>query len=179
MSDARYVVTVEGHQIPVVIRENEGRWLVECNGREYAIDMVRTSGTPLWSLLIDNVVHRAVLVRSAGEMVLELDGRNTRLDVATERDLLLRKFAPKKSALSGVAEVRSPMPGLVLEIEVAEGDRVEEGQGVVTVEAMKMENELKAPCAGTVTKVLVESGQPVKKDQPLVIIEADGEESGE
>jgi len=69
------------------------------------------------------------------------------------------------------------MPGLVLRIEVAEGDAVSEGQGVVIVEAMKMENELRASGAGVVSRVLVAEGEAVEKDQVLVELAAPDEES--
>ncbi|MBC7186180.1 MAG: acetyl-CoA carboxylase biotin carboxyl carrier protein subunit [Calditrichaeota bacterium] len=61
------------------------------------------------------------------------------------------------------------MPGLVLEIRVREGDAVEAGQGVLVVEAMKMENELRAPCAGTVREVKVREKQSVEQNQLLIV----------
>ena len=63
------------------------------------------------------------------------------------------------------------MPGLVVKVEVAEGDTVVPGQGLVIVEAMKMENELKTEMAGRISRILVAPGQPVEKDQTLVEFE--------
>ena len=60
------------------------------------------------------------------------------------------------------------MPGLVVRVEVDEGDAVQEGQGVVIVEAMKMENELTAEAPARVKRVLVKAGDTVVKDQPLI-----------
>jgi biotin carboxyl carrier protein len=59
-------------------------------------------------------------------------------------------------------------------VEVGEGDPVRQGQGVVVLEAMKMENELTAPAAGTVAAVLVAPGQPVEKGTPLLEIAGEG-----
>jgi pyruvate carboxylase subunit B len=75
------------------------------------------------------------------------------------------------------------MPGLVVKVEVEEGERVEAGRGLVIVEAMKMENELKAEAAGVVSRIHVEAGQAVEKDQILVDLaapeEAPAPEKGE
>ena len=67
--------------------------------------------------------------------------------------------------------VNAPMPGKVLRVEVAVGDRVKAGQGVVIVEAMKMENELKAPADGVVSSISVEAGQTVEKGALLLTLE--------
>ena len=72
------------------------------------------------------------------------------------------------------------MPGLVVKVQVEEGDHVEVGRGLVIVEAMKMENELKAEAAGVVARIHVEPGQAVEKDQILVDLAApDGVPGGE
>jgi propionyl-CoA carboxylase alpha chain len=63
------------------------------------------------------------------------------------------------------------MPGVVIGIAVAVGDAVEAGQGVLTLEAMKMENELKSSAAGVVKQIKVEVGQGVAQGEPLVVIE--------
>jgi len=69
---------------------------------------------------------------------------------------------------AGPSEVVAPMPGLVLAVEVAEGQEVAAGQGVVVVESMKMENEIKSTLGGVVEKVMVETGQVVDKGETLV-----------
>ena len=79
--------------------------------------------------------------------------------------------APEAPALVTSGEcITSPMPGNILRINVAVGDKVSEGQVLVILEAMKMENEIMAPCAGTVTQVLTSKGSTVDTDAPLVVI---------
>ena len=71
----------------------------------------------------------------------------------------------------GPAPIRAPMPGLVVKVEVAVGDAVEEGQGMAIVEAMKMENELRAEGAGVVSSIHVAPGDTVAKDEVLIELE--------
>ncbi|MBW3631158.1 MAG: biotin/lipoyl-binding protein, partial [Gemmatimonadetes bacterium] len=90
-------------------------------------------------------------------------------DVVDERTRAIREITggePNVEAKTVVA----PMPGKVLKVEVAVGDLVKAGQGVVIVEAMKMENELKAPVDGTVVSVSVEAGQTVEKGALLLTL---------
>ena len=78
--------------------------------------------------------------------------------------------APAASVQAGTTPVNSPMPGTILEVKVAVGQTVKEGDLVVILEAMKMENEIYAPCAGTIAQVLTNKGASVDTGAPLVTI---------
>ncbi len=78
--------------------------------------------------------------------------------------------APAATAAAGTTPVNSPMPGTILDVKVAVGQAVKEGDLVCILEAMKMENEIYAPCAGSIAQVLVTKGQSVDTGTPLVSI---------
>jgi len=78
--------------------------------------------------------------------------------------------APAAAAAAGTTPVNSPMPGTILDVKVAVGQAVKEGDLVCILEAMKMENEIYAPCAGTVAQVLTSKGASVDTGTPLVTI---------
>ncbi len=78
--------------------------------------------------------------------------------------------APAASVQAGTTPVNSPMPGTILDVKVAVGQAVKEGDLLVILEAMKMENEIYAPCAGTVAQVLTSKGASVDTGAPLVTI---------
>ncbi len=78
--------------------------------------------------------------------------------------------APSASVQAGTTPVNSPMPGTILDIKVTAGQQVKEGDLVVILEAMKMENEIYAPCAGTVAQILTSKGASVDTGAPLVTI---------
>ncbi|HSJ07617.1 MAG TPA: acetyl-CoA carboxylase biotin carboxyl carrier protein subunit, partial [Longimicrobiales bacterium] len=84
----------------------------------------------------------------------------------------IRAMTGRSAASTGPKPVRAPMPGLIVRVEVAEGDHLQPGQGVVVMEAMKMENELRADGEGVVARVLVTPGQAVEKGAILVEFEA-------
>lgn len=77
---------------------------------------------------------------------------------------------PAAAPAAGGNKINSPLPGVVLGINVREGDAVKKGQCVLVLEAMKMENSIEAPCDGTVKQILVQKGDSVLEGAPLVVI---------
>lgn len=92
------------------------------------------------------------------------------VDVATfsKREVLLNKYGLEDHSGSHARSLVAPMPGLVLDVMVQAGQEVSKGDGLVLLEAMKMENELKSPGEAVVDQVLVKAGEPVAKGQVLV-----------
>jgi pyruvate carboxylase subunit B len=123
------------------------------------------------SLIVDGTsVPVSVEPAGDGQMRVTIDGQRTTVQVKDERDLLVDEFGLGEDAAAG-GVVRAPMPGLVLDVLVDEGDEVEAEQGLLVLEAMKMENELKAPSGGIVSAIHVESGEAVDKEDLLIEIE--------
>ena len=94
------------------------------------------------------------------------------MEMLDERRKKMKEASQSQLAGGGSGRVDSPMPGKVLKLLVAVGDTVKEGQGVIVVEAIKMENELKAPCDGVVGSVLVAEGQTVDTGACLITVAA-------
>ena len=113
-----------------------------------------------------------VIVEGSGpEMIVTLRGRRIPVTVRTWRERLAA--AAERAALvqSGPAVVKATLPGMVVAVSVEPGDEVEEGAPLLTVEAMKMQNEVRAPRAGRVVEVLVGSGTAVATGAPLLRLE--------
>lgn len=99
---------------------------------------------------------------------VRVDGEALRLQLETE---LQRRVRPAPSAAGAAGtRVAAPMPGRVVKVSVSVGDRVEAGTPLLSVEAMKMENELQSPSAGVIVSVQVRVGSTVESDQELVLI---------
>ncbi|MEO8099852.1 MAG: biotin/lipoyl-containing protein [Acidobacteriota bacterium] len=107
-----------------------------------------------------------VMLGAKGEVAV--NGRTLRMEVFDPRDL---RAAGRRAANQGRQEVLSPMPGKVIRVLAAVGDMVELGQGLVVVEAMKMQNEMKSPKAGRVAEVRTKADATVSAGDVLVVIE--------
>ena len=139
---------------------------VECSvdGRPVVAD-VRVLQAGVISLLIDGRQYRCVL---DGDGVV-IGGRRFGFEVADPRSLQGRRGAG--AGTDGPRPVKAPMPGRVVRVLVAVGDAVEEQQGLVVIEAMKMQNELKSPKTGRVARIAVGVGDAVGSGDVLVVVE--------
>jgi acetyl/propionyl-CoA carboxylase alpha subunit len=164
-----YHVTIGEREFRVTI--NGGRATVD--GEPVGnTDLAALPGTALRHLILDGRSHTIAARRGTEEWDLHVDGWPVQVGIIDERTAAIRAMTGRGAAALGPKPVRAPMPGLILRIEVAVGDTVGAGQGVVAMEAMKMENELKAEGDGVVARVLVEPGQAVEKGAVLVELEA-------
>ena len=126
---------------------------------------------PVYSVLLDGVSVRVVATGDKHKYDVLADGILLEVMVESERSRLLRSLSQTAGPIGRSLEVRAPMPALVLRIEVHAGDEVVAGQGLIVLEAMKMENELKAVHGGKVKELLVTHGTPVDKGQLLMLLE--------
>ena len=145
----------------------DGRVVVD--GRGHAASLAATSPSRGRSLLLDGASF-ALLARRAdgGAWELQLDGRSVSAEVLDARTARVRELSAAAAGRVAAAALKAPMPGLVVRVAVGEGDAVEEGDTVLIVEAMKMENELRAPGAAKVTRLHAAPGEAVEKGQVLV-----------
>ena len=102
------------------------------------------------------------------EVTLKINGHKFDLKVKDRFDLLLEKLGMSQNSSSQVQEIRAPMPGLILDVHIEEGEEVKEGQVIMILEAMKMENIIKSPGEGIVKKINVQTGESVDKNSLLV-----------
>ena len=148
----------------------ENRYLVQGGDGQRTVDAVRI-GPGAWSVVIDGEQHRVdIATTSAGKKRACTQGLALDTSATDPRLARLAKVAARSGAQSGETTITASMPGKVVKVLVATGDRVKAGQGVIVVEAMKMENELKAPVDGAVTKLHVAEGAPVESGETLVTI---------
>jgi biotin carboxyl carrier protein len=103
--------------------------------------------------------------------LINVDGFDYNVKMKEPLDHLINDMGFLKASKHSVKEIKSPMPGLVVNIFVAEGQIVAEGDKLLSLEAMKMENILKSPGEGTIKCIKVEKGNSVDKNQILVIFE--------
>ena len=124
-------------------------------------------------LRIGTAVHRVEVRRlgGRGRYALVIDGFRYEVEALDERTRAIRDLTAATAGPVGPAPLVAPMPGLIVRVSVQPGDRVQPGQGLVVMEAMKMENELRTQAGGTVKAVLVQPGAAVEKGARLVELE--------
>jgi len=104
----------------------------------------------------------------AKQLVIKVEDQEFELDVKDKMDMLLQKMGISAMATSAIAEVKAPMPGLILDILVEPGQEIKKGDQLMILEAMKMENVLKAQGEGVISSIEVTKGNSVEKNQVLI-----------
>jgi pyruvate carboxylase subunit B len=169
----KYTVTVNGTDIVVELDgENARAGDSAVRARLNDVDG-GGGGGPERMLTLGDEVHR-VFVRpgeTRGTYILWVDGFRFDVEALDERSRAIRELSAATAAPKGPAPLLAPMPGMIVRVNVAEGDVIHAGQGLVVMEAMKMENELRATSAGAVRRVLVTPRPAVEKGALLLEME--------
>jgi biotin carboxyl carrier protein len=156
------------HRLEIQSGNGDAPARITLDGSTQAVDATLLEPGIL-SLLIDGKSYRVLLdARHDGRAVL-LNGQ--RYGYAIEDPRSLRARSRHAAGGDGPQPIRAPMPGRVVRVLAKVGDVVEARQGVVVIEAMKMQNELKAPKAGRVARINVEAGGTVQAGDVLAVIE--------
>ena len=165
----KYLVDVDGERIEVSL-DADG---VRVGGRLVHAHLADVEGTPIHLVRIDNTVHRVAVRQGTarGRYALWMNGFRYEIEALDERARVIQELTAERSGPKGPAPVVAPMPGLVVRIHVQEGQRVVAGQGIVVIEAMKMENELRAAADGMVKQIRAVQGTAVEKGSVLVEFE--------
>lgn len=162
----KYVTIINERRFEIEV-DNDGRVLID--GEERDVDFLNLGGS-LYSLITENKSFEAVIDDDEGRIDVMMRGRLFEAQVLDERAMLLMQRRGGMVDSSG--EVYAPMPGLIVDVTVAEGYAVAKGQTVVILESMKMQNELKSPIDGTARAIHAVAGQAVDKNDLLVEIKA-------
>lgn len=180
MRKMRFIAEIHGEQRVIDVDNlgnDDGFYTMTMGEKTYEVD-AQLMRSHIVSMLINHRSYDVDLEKVGdlsdtldGRLAARVRGRVVNFEMLDERRAKMKEAASAHLGTSGMVQINSPMPGKVLKILVSEGQEVEEGQGVVVVEAMKMENELKTPRAGVVTSVTAQEGAAVTAGAPLVLIE--------
>jgi biotin carboxyl carrier protein len=127
-----------------------------------------------FNLIQDHRCSNAKLIEAnatAKRLTIEIEGETFDIEIKDELDQMLEQMGFGKAGIRQVKEIKAPMPGLVLEIAVTDGQKVKEGDRLLILEAMKMENSIIIHTGAIIKKVTVSAGQAVEKGQVLVELE--------
>jgi biotin carboxyl carrier protein len=132
-----------------IVEVKDGSFHIIKNNRSYSVEVIKAE-------------------YSEKSFLISVNGNKYQLNVKDKFDELLKSLGMDNLNAGKVNEIKAPMPGLVLDIRVSEGDEVKKGDPILVLEAMKMENILKSPTDGIVKKINVKKGIAVEKNQVLI-----------
>ena len=166
----KYIVELNGERHSVILDGGSVRFEDEAPTQG---ELAQAEGGPVQTVKLGTHVYRVVVRKQQGKgrYTLWVDGHRFDAEALDERTRAIRDISAANAAPAGPAPILAPMPGLIIRINVSPGDRVEAGDGVVVMEAMKMENELRATSSGTVKTVKVTPGTAVERGALLVEME--------
>ena len=161
-----FLVNIYGQRIPVtqsgdqfcVLDKNTCASLVELRPGVY-------------SLVLNNKSHLIHVDEGPGSL-MTINGQTVNSEIVSNRSDLILRYGQQKGIQEVVSELLAPMPGLIMNIMVQVGEDVVEGQGLIVLEAMKMENELRAPCSGRVKHIHAQEKDAVALDAILIEFES-------
>lgn len=163
-----YEIVVNGKTHKLELTPADGRWRCHLDGREVEVD-ASLARRDVISLLLDGTAYEVKRERTPTDLHIWVRNERFQVEVRDPRSLRSRKAAAGVG--EGPQKLVAPMPGKVVRILAAPNSEVEVGQGVLVVEAMKMQNELKSPKKGVVKQIMASEGAAVNAGEVLAIVE--------
>jgi biotin carboxyl carrier protein len=164
----KYTAVIQGQRLEIELNRN-GQGVIEAkiDGRSYQLEGKAVEPGIYW-LTWNNQSLQISVAQNQDGYVVSLAGRRIEVSILDSRTALRRAA---QHSHDGVSQIRAPMPGKVIKLLVAEGAEVQPNQGLVVLEAMKMQNEIKSPKKGIVTKLGVTEGAAVNSGDLLATVE--------
>jgi biotin carboxyl carrier protein len=166
----KYFANSENHEYEFSLEETASGYIVsdaESNQRDVEI---RVLDEHRYSLLIKKESYIIKSEHSGDSYNITIRGKNFDIEVNTEKSKLWKKIIAASSDKATHGKIKSPMPGLLVKYLVTEGEKVEKGQSIYILSAMKMENEIKSDFSGVISTKFIEEGQAVEKGQEILLI---------
>ncbi len=161
-------ITIIGDQQFTIDINRDGQITVD--GEIINVDMQQTRDTTMHSIIIEGQSHDVRMNEEGGVYVAQLRGQIFEVTVEDEHTRRLAGLKSGPAPITGEVVIKSPMPGVVVDVLVSQGQTVEKGEVVVILESMKMQNEFKTPRAGTVQTARVAAGDKVEQNTILLTI---------
>ncbi len=163
----KYIATVGGQNLTIAIN---GNGELSIDGEPIVADLQTSTDGTLYSLLVNGRSYALRLQPLEDCYRVQVAGETHDVSIVDERTHRLAGLRGGAGAHGGEVVLRAPMPGVIVEIPVQEGEAVDKGRTLVVLESMKMHNEFKASRAGTVHSVRVTKGQRIEKNTVMLTV---------
>ncbi len=169
----KYFVTIQDKEYEFELNGENGRATLIFENGSIPVDFRRIGDSLVYSLFLDGKSYDVWASLQNGSIQIGIEGQSYLAKVEDERQRLLKQLTRSDAKAEGIVRIEAPMPGLVVRISVEKGISVKKGQGVMVIEAMKMENEIKAPISGIIKSIGVKQGEAIDKNALLLEISAE------
>lgn len=163
----RYEAEIQGQKVTVELEQVAERVSARVGNRDYSLEVFSPEEGVYTFLNGDRVYEAQVTALNEASMRVQIGSRVVAIRIVDRR----QRRSRAEHAIEGRQNLVAPMPGRVVRILLQAGDEVAAGEGVVVVEAMKMQNEIKSPKAGRVVEVRIAEGATVNANQVLAVVE--------
>jgi biotin carboxyl carrier protein len=163
----RYEADIDGRQVSVELDERDGRISAKIGERDYDLELAHPEESVYLIFDQDHIYETRVWNEGTSALRVQLRDRIFTVNIIDRK----HRRATADHSSEGRQQLTAPMPGKVVRVLLEPGDEVAAGQGIVVVEAMKMQNEIKSPKAGRVIEIRVTEGATVTANQMLAIVE--------
>lgn len=163
----KYVTTINEEKFIIEVLDDHQ---VIVNGDAYQVNFDMVGDQPVYSLLLNGKSYEAHVYEGDDGWEVLLQGTLYPATVIDEREQRLRSAFGSGPEQTGEYYLKAPMPGLVVELPVSDGEQVKEGQVLLILESMKMQNELKSPRDGVVSRIRIKVGDNVERRQTMLSV---------
>jgi biotin carboxyl carrier protein len=163
-----YEVSIDGHSHRLELKREEQGWKCHLNGKEIEIDAVLARPNVL-SLIVNGASYEIRRELAGTDLNIWVENEAFKAELRNPRSLRGRRAAGEAGA--GPQKIVAPMPGRIVRVMATAGDEVDAGQGLLVIEAMKMQNELKSKRKGIVKQIMVSEGATVSAGDVLALVE--------
>jgi len=167
----KYIARTQNKEFKIELEDRGDEVVAKIDGEIIPIQLSEIDGSHIYSALIGNRSFEIEIHHNETGYLVSHQGKTLKYRVEDERLAKLKQTLGDKPSDTHDKNLLSPMPGLIVSVEVTPGQKVKPGDGLFIIEAMKMENEIKARIEGVVKEIKVQEYQPVDKNQVLMIFE--------
>lgn len=167
----RLIATIPPDEYEIETNDLSSKGSVVFNGKEKKASLTRLSYEYSFLLLLDYHLYQIFIEEKNKKCVVRLNNRTYHVELENERARLLRHLRKADHLSDRQNEIKAPMPGLIVKVNVKVGQQIKKGDSLFIIEAMKMENEIRSPADGRVKKIHKYEKESVEKDQVLMLVE--------
>jgi len=162
-----FVVTIDEKKYSINMNHSEN---ILMDDKTHQIEIIQLSDHTFKLELDGNIYHITTNKLDSNRYSFLVNGHYFESNVRTLLEEKAINLLSEKDDTDKIMKIKSPMPGLILRIDKKVGEKVDEGEPLILLEAMKMENEIRSPSAGIISEIIVEEGISVEKNQSLIIV---------